>query len=97
MTALALRHVPRGEVIQVLTERVAGARDLPGVLAWRLGQLLTAARRPARQVPADEDGARYAAMLAARAGNTPGPAAQAAITTAARAELAAIRQKYAAA
>ena len=72
MTALALRHVPRGEVIQLLTERVAGARDLPGVLAWRLGQMLTAARRDqSRQVPADEDGARYAAMLAAR-GNTPG-------------------------
>ena len=57
MTALALRHVPRGEVTQLLTERVANARDLPGVLAWRLGQMLTAARRDqSRQVPADEDG-----------------------------------------
>ena len=66
ITELALR-VPRGEVTQLLTERVAGARDLPGVLAWRLGQMLTAARRDqSRQVPADEDGARYAAMLAAR-------------------------------
>jgi hypothetical protein len=37
MTALALRHVPRGEVIQLLTERVASARDLSGLLAWRLG------------------------------------------------------------
>ncbi len=94
MTALALRHVPRGEVIQLLTWHVAGARDLPGVLAWRLGQVLTTIRRPARQVPADEDGARYAAMLAARAGNTSGPAAQAELA-AARAELAAIRRRHA--
>lgn len=59
MTALALRHVPRGEVIQLLTWHVASARDLPGVLAWRLGQVLTAARRDqSRQVLADEDGVR---------------------------------------
>jgi hypothetical protein len=63
---MVLRHVPRGEVLQLLTERVASARDLPGVLTWRLGRVLTAARRDmARQVPADEDGARYAAMFAA--------------------------------
>ena len=93
MTALALRHLPRGEVIQLLTWHVAGARDLPGVLAWRLGQVLTAVRRPARQVPADEDGTLYAAKLAAR-GNTPGPAARAAIA-AARAELDAIRRRCA--
>jgi hypothetical protein len=86
MTALALRHVPRGEVIQLLTERVANAREPPGVLTWRLGQMLTAARRDqSRQVLADEDGIRYAEMLAAR-GNTPGPGARAAIA-AARAEL----------
>jgi hypothetical protein len=92
MTALTLRHVPRGEVIQLLTERVASARDLPGMLAWRLGQALTAARRDlSRQVLADEDGARYASWLAAR-GNTPGPAARAAIATA-RAELEAIQRR----
>ena len=52
MTALALRHVPRGEVIQLLTWHVASTRDLPGVLAWRLGQVLTAARRnQVRQSP----------------------------------------------
>jgi hypothetical protein len=64
MTALALQHVLRGEVIQLLTECVASARDLPGVLAWRLGQMLTAARRDqVRQVLVGED---YAAMLASR-------------------------------
>ncbi len=74
---------------QLLTERVASARDLPGVLAWRLGRVLSGARRDmARQVSADGDGARYAAMLAAR-GNTPGPAARA------RAELEAIRRRRA--
>jgi hypothetical protein len=95
MTALALRHVPRGEVLQLLTERVASARDLPGMLAWRLGQVLTATRRDrARKVLADEDGARHAAWLASR-GNTPGPAARAAIA-AARAELEAIQRRHAA-
>ena len=95
MTALALRHVPRGEVVQLLTERVASARDLPGMLAWRLGQALTAARRDlSRQVLADEDGVRYAAWLSGR-GNTPGPAARAAIATA-RAELEAIQRRRAA-
>lgn len=95
MTALALRHVPPGEVVQLLTWHVASAHDLPGVLAWRLGQVVAAARRDqAREVRADEDGARYTAMLAAR-GNTPGPAARAAIA-AARAELAAIGRSRAA-
>jgi hypothetical protein len=95
MTALALRHVPRSELLQLLTERVASARDLPGTLAWRLGRVLAAARRDmGRQVPADEDGVRYDTMLAAR-GNTPGPAARAAIA-AARAELTAIQRRRAA-
>ena len=39
MAALALRHVPRSEVIQLLTWHVASARDLPGLLAWRLRQV----------------------------------------------------------
>lgn len=71
LAALALRHVPAGEVAQLLTWQVASAADLPGVLAWRLGRVITAARRPPpRHVPADETGARRAAMLAARAGNS---------------------------
>jgi hypothetical protein len=90
----ALGHVPRGEVLQLLTERVASARDLPGLLAWRLGRVLATTRRDmGRQVPADEDGVRYAGMLTAR-GNTPGPAARAAIA-AARAELEAIQRRRA--
>jgi hypothetical protein len=82
MTALALRHVPPGEVRQLLTHRVAGARDLPGVLAWRLGKVISAARRPPRHVPADEHGTRHAAMLAERAAHGPGPAGRAAIAAA---------------
>jgi hypothetical protein len=86
--------VPRGEVIQLLTWHVASARDLPGVLAWRLGQVLATARRDqARQILADDDGVRYAAWLASR-GNTPGPAARAAID-AARAELTVIQRRHA--
>jgi hypothetical protein len=71
LTALALRHVPPGEVRQLLTWHVAGARDLAGTLAWRLGRVVDAARSPARQVPADEDGARYTAMLETIEGNRP--------------------------
>jgi hypothetical protein len=75
---------------------VASAQDLPGVLAWRLGKVLTAARRDQiRQVYADEDGVRYAAMLAAR-GNTPGPGPDArAAIAATRAALDAIRRRRA--
>jgi hypothetical protein len=44
------------------------------VLAWRLGQVLAAARcDQRRQVLVGEDGVRYGAMLATW-GNTPGPA-----------------------
>lgn len=71
LTALALRHAPPGEVRQLLTWHVAGARDLTGTLAWRLGRVVDAARSPARQVPADEDGARWKAMLETVEGNRP--------------------------
>lgn len=74
-TALALREVPPGEIRQVLTWQVRSARDLAGVLAWRLNRARTAARTPARQVAADEYGERCAALVAARAaaysGRTP--------------------------
>lgn len=71
--------MPPGEVAQLLTDRVKPARDLPSMRAWRLGKVITAARRPVRHVPADEHGARYAAMLAGRARNSPGPDARSAI------------------
>jgi hypothetical protein len=76
LTALALRHMPPSELAELLTERVASARDLPALLTWRLGRTLRAARRRTA-VPADETSARYAAMLAARTGNSipRGPAA----------------------
>ena len=93
LVALALRHAPPGEVIQLLTWHVAGARELAGVLAWRLGRVISAARRPHVQVHADEDGARYAAMLAVRAGNTPTPGRLAAIA-AARAAAEAAQQRF---
>lgn len=82
LAALALRHLSPGGVAQLLTECVATSAIPPGMLAWRLGEVLTVARRDqARQVHADEDGVRYAAMLAAR-DNTSGPVARAAIATA---------------
>jgi len=70
LAALALRHVGPGEMTQLLTWQVASSRDLPAVLAWRLGRVVAAARRrPARHVPADETGQRYAATLT-RLGNS---------------------------
>jgi hypothetical protein len=85
LAMLAMRHAPPGEIIQLLTERVAGARDLAAVLAWRLGRVVDASRHPGRQVPADENGARYAEMLAARAGNIPPSSARLAAIAAAKA------------
>ncbi len=45
MTAVALRHLSPGELQEILTDRLSGARDVAGVLAWRLGRVITAARR----------------------------------------------------
>jgi hypothetical protein len=73
MTAVALRHVPPGELQEILTDRLSGARDVAGVLAWRLGRVITAARRRTA-VRADETGARYRTMLAECA-SRPGPGA----------------------
>jgi hypothetical protein len=91
---LALREVPPSEVRQTLTWQVRSARDLAGVLAWRLGRLRTAARPPARQVAADEHGDRWAGWMAARAAAyaSRSPAARAAIAEA-RAALEQIRTR----
>jgi len=73
LVTIALRHVPPGEVTELLTGQVASARDLPGLLTWRLGQIIAGARRRTA-VRADEAGVRYHAMLAQRAAR-PGPGA----------------------
>jgi hypothetical protein len=79
LVAIALRHVPPGEIVELLTGQVASARDLPGLLTWRLGRIVAGARRRTR-VRADEAGARYHAMLASRASRLgPGPGALAEI------------------
>jgi hypothetical protein len=69
LTAVALRHAGPSELVPVLTQMIASASDLPGVLAWRLTRL-TAAAEHARHIAVDDDGARTAAMLAARAAAT---------------------------
>jgi hypothetical protein len=66
LTALALRHAGPGELVLVLTQMVASAADLPGVLAWRLTRIVAAAAK-ARNVDVDDDGDRAAAVIAARA------------------------------
>jgi hypothetical protein len=83
------RHAIKCALFSVSLDTRAGklAQGTAGPVRPRAG-----IRRDAhRQVLADEDGVRYAAMLAAR-GNTPGLAARAAIA-AARAELDAIRYR----
>jgi hypothetical protein len=74
LVAIALRHVPPGEAFEILTSQVRSARDLSGLLAYRLGRVITAARKSHRL--ADDAGARYARMLAERA-NRSGPGAEA--------------------
>ena len=87
LTALALRHAGPSELLVVLTQMVASAGDLPRVLAWRLARIVGAADG-ARNVPADEDGAGYAAMLAARCAAVPRSAETAAALARARADAA---------
>lgn len=83
MTAISLRYATPGDVAQLLTERTGSARDLAGVLRWRLGRVISSARRSA-SVRADETGDRYRQMLTTR---RPGPGAEA------RAEIARTRQR----
>ncbi|MER7129723.1 hypothetical protein [Streptosporangium saharense] len=66
LVALVRRHMPYGEVLELLGERVASAADLASVVTYRAGRVLATARR-ARRVRADEDGQGYAVALAARA------------------------------
>ncbi|MBB4920969.1 hypothetical protein [Streptosporangium saharense] len=66
LIALVRRHLPHGEVLELLGERVASAADLASVITYRAGRVLATARR-ARRVQADEDGQGYAVALAARA------------------------------
>jgi hypothetical protein len=66
LAALALRHAGPSELVPVLTQMVASASDLPGVLTWRLTRIVASAGRT-RHVAVDDEGHRTAAMLAARA------------------------------
>jgi hypothetical protein len=94
LVAVTLRHVPPGEVIQLLTWRVAGARDLAGVLSWRLGRAVNAARHSAPDVMVDETGVRYTEMLSARPGNRHPTQARVQAIAAARAAAEAARQRF---
>ncbi|MBG0819125.1 hypothetical protein [Planomonospora sp. ID82291] len=66
LVALLLRHVPQSEAVELMTERTRSAADLPGVIRYRIGRVLAAARRRSK-VRADEDGRGYAAAMTARA------------------------------
>lgn len=66
LVALVLRYTTPGDVHQLLTDRVGTARELPGLLRWRLQGALRDHRRR-RNIPADEDGALYDVKMGARA------------------------------
>ncbi|MFI6802981.1 hypothetical protein [Streptosporangium canum] len=66
LVALLLRHMPPSEAVELLTEQTGSAVDLAGVVRYRIGRQLAAARRRAR-VRADEHGQGYAAAMATRA------------------------------
>jgi len=89
-------HLGTGDLVDVLTERVASCRDLLGVLRYRLQALLADLRRR-RSVPVDETGER---AQAARTANAAAAAELFEQSTAARAlvraELAAARGRLAA-
>jgi hypothetical protein len=69
MIAIALRyigHLGQSDLVDLLTDRVRSARALGRVLLRRLQALLRSLRNR-REVPADDDGSRYAAATAQRA------------------------------
>lgn len=88
LVALLLRHLPRGEVVELLTEQTRSALDLAGVVRYRIGRQLATLRRRAR-VRVDDDGQGYAAAMATLA------AARAAQHEATAASRAAVRRALA--
>ncbi|RSN46561.1 hypothetical protein [Actinomadura sp. WAC 06369] len=99
MVALVSRysaHVHPGDLVDILTERVRSARDLHGLLRYRLQAVLRDLRRR-RNLPVDHHGARhaaYAAQLAAKRADA--LEASAASRAQARAAAAAARARVAA-
>lgn len=63
LVALLLRYLPPGEVEELLSEQVASARDMVGLVTWRVGRCLRGLRNR-RQVAIDEDRQRHAAWIA---------------------------------
>ncbi|GGS86275.1 hypothetical protein GCM10010156_51010 [Planobispora rosea] len=74
LVRLLLRYVPSGEAVDLLTEQVASARNVTGVVRYRIGSWLRSFRRRAN-LPVDEDGVGYRRMqeelAARRARSTP--------------------------
>ncbi|PZG14841.1 hypothetical protein C1J01_25670 [Nonomuraea aridisoli] len=60
LVVLLLRYMPPGEAVELLTDQMASARDLAGVVRYRVGRVLRAMRR--RRNLALDDGTGYQAM-----------------------------------
>ncbi|MGW2161835.1 hypothetical protein [Nonomuraea sp. NPDC001699] len=68
LVMLLLRYLPESEARELLTAQVSSARNLCGLLRWRIGKELRRQRRAARRVAAlvvDDDGRRHQAWLEA--------------------------------
>lgn len=57
LVVLLLRYMPPGEAVELLTQQTRSARDLAGVVAYRVGRVLRSVRRR-RALPVDEHGQR---------------------------------------
>ncbi|WP_329430961.1 hypothetical protein OG339_48275 (plasmid) [Streptosporangium sp. NBC_01495] len=62
---LLLRHLPVSEVEELLSDQVRSARNMVGLVQWRVGRVLRDIRRRHR-IEVDEAGVRHAAWMAER-------------------------------
>jgi len=61
LIVLLLRYMPSGEAVELLTTQVASARDLAGVVRYRVGRVLRSMRRR-HNLRVDDDGLAYQRM-----------------------------------
>ncbi|WP_433358545.1 hypothetical protein [Streptosporangium sp. CA-115845] len=66
LVELLLRHLPPGEVEELLSAQVRSARSMVGLVQWRAGRLLRGIRRR-QQIRVDDAGVRHAAWMAEQA------------------------------
>ncbi|MER5322254.1 hypothetical protein [Streptosporangium roseum] len=66
LVSLLLRYMPPSEVEELLSAQVGSARDVAGLVRWRVGRCLRGLRRR-RHLVVDDTGQRHAAWMAGQA------------------------------